>query len=258
MLAAAFIAVKYMRASSARDVDRAYHAAIPKTVILHSISFGAGGDIPSSYTCKGEGVSPEVSWEGAPDKARSYVLIATDWDGPTPRLRLGNFTHWILYNIPQDDHEIKSAATPAELSQRKIEIGDNSSDAAAYMPPCPLLGKHRYIFRLYALDVPQLHPASRDRDGVMDAMTGHVLAYGEIVGLFGGWAAGRLASGEPGSFSQRRRAPVSRRILRRGKFYNLSPNSGDNPVHNRFAVIETSTPFSRLCRTDGLLITRSV
>ena len=186
VLAAVFIAFAYMRASSARDVDRAYHAAIPKTVILQSISFSAGGDIPSSYTCKGEGVSPELSWEDAPAKALSFVLIATDWDGPTPRLRLAHFTHWILYNIPQDVHEIKSAATPAELAQRKIEIGNNSSDAAAYAPPCPPLGKHRYIFRLYALDVPQIHPASRDRDAMMDAMTRHVLAYGEIVGLFGG------------------------------------------------------------------------
>jgi len=91
-----------------------------------------------------------------------------------------------LYNIPQDVREIKSAATPAELAQRKIEIGNNSSNAAVYVPPCPPLGKHRYIFRLYALDVPQIHPASRDRDAMMDAMTGHVLAYGEIAGLFGG------------------------------------------------------------------------
>ena len=185
VLAATVIAFAYMRASSARDVDRAYHAAIPKTLILHSISFSAGGEIPSSYTCKGEGVSPEVSWEGAPDKAQSYVLIATEWDGPSPRLRLGDFTHWILYNIPRDLHEIKSAAKPAELTQEKTEVGNNSSGAAVYTPPCPPLGKHRYVFRLYALDVPQIHPPRRDRDGVMDAMTGHVLAYGEIVGLFG-------------------------------------------------------------------------
>jgi Raf kinase inhibitor-like YbhB/YbcL family protein len=186
VLAAAFIAFASLRASSARDVDRAYHAAIPKTVILHSISFSTSGDIPSSYTCKGEGVAPEVSWEGAPDKAQSYVLIVTDWDGPAPRLRLGSFTHWILYNIPREVHEIKSAATAAELIQGKIEIGNNSSHAAAYAPPCPPFGKHRYIFRLYALDVPQIHPASHQRDAVMEAMTGHVLAYGEIVGLFGG------------------------------------------------------------------------
>ena len=186
VLAVTFIAFVYMRASSARDVDRTYHAAIPKTVILQSISFSAGGDIPASYTCKGEGVSPEVSWEGVPDKAQSYVLIATDWDGPSPRLRLGNFTHWLLFNIPQGEHEVKSAVTPLELKQEKIEVGNNSSNAAAYMPPCPPLGRHRYIFRLYALDVAQVHPASRDRNGVMNAMTGHVLAYGEIVGLFGG------------------------------------------------------------------------
>jgi Raf kinase inhibitor-like YbhB/YbcL family protein len=186
VLAAAIIAIAYMRATNARDADRAYHTAIPKTVILHSISFNAGGDIPASYTCKGEGVSPEVSWEGVPDKVRSYVLIATDWDGPSPRLRLGNFTHWLLFNIPPGVHEIKSAVRPVELTQEKIEIGNNSSDVAAYMPPCPPLGRHRYVFRLYALDLPQVHPASRDRAAVMDAMKGHVLAYGEIVGLFGG------------------------------------------------------------------------
>jgi Raf kinase inhibitor-like YbhB/YbcL family protein len=185
-LAAAFIVFGHMRASSERDIDRTYHAAIPKTVILHSISFSTGGDIPSAYTCKGEGASPEVSWEGVPDNAKSYVLIATDWDGPSPRLRLGNFTHWLLFNIPQGVREVKSAAKAADLKHEEIEVGINSSDAAAYMPPCPPLGKHRYVFRLYALDIPQIHPPTHDRQDVMDAMTGHVLAYGEIVGLFGG------------------------------------------------------------------------
>jgi Raf kinase inhibitor-like YbhB/YbcL family protein len=185
-LAAAVIAFAYVRALSARDADRAYHAAIPNTIFLHSISFNPGGDIPASYTCKGEGVSPEVSWEGVPDGARSYVLIATDWDGPSPRLRLGNHTHWILYNVPRGVHGVKSAVKSAELAQEKIDIGINSSGAAAYLPPCPPLGKHRYKFRVYALDVPQIIPASRDREGVMTAMKGRVLAYGEIVGLFGG------------------------------------------------------------------------
>lgn len=142
-----------------------------------------------------------MSWEGAPDKIQSYVLIATDWDGPTPRLRLGNFTHWILYNIPQDVHEIKSAVTPAELTQKKIETGENSSNAAAYMLPCPPLGKHRYAFRL-----------GDSRSHVRLSLSQYELS-------------------------------------------NPSPNSGDNPVNNRFAVIETSTPFSRLCRTDEILTT---
>jgi Raf kinase inhibitor-like YbhB/YbcL family protein len=186
VLAAAVIGFSLTRATKARDADQAYHATLHKNIILHSISFGAGGDIPSSYTCKGEGVSPEISWEGVPDGARSYVMIATDWDGPSPRFRLGAFTHWILYNIPRGVHQIKSAVTAAELQQEKIEVGNNSSDAAAYKPPCPPLGKHRYLFRLYVLDVAQIHPSTGDRGSVMEAMRDHVLAFGEIVGLFGG------------------------------------------------------------------------
>lgn len=186
VLGAAFIAVTFMRASKARDVDQAYHANIPKTMTMRSVSFNAGGDIPASYTCKGEGVSPQVSWEGAPDNARSYVLIAMDWDGPSPVFRLGNFTHWVLYNVPATVHEIKSAITTPELNQEKIDIGNNSSDAAAYMPPCPPLGKHHYVFRVYALDLAQIHPAAPDREAVIEAMKGHVLGFGEIVGLFGG------------------------------------------------------------------------
>lgn len=186
VLATVLVAVTHRRALKAREADQAFHAALPKTILLHSVSFSAGGELPAAYTCKGEGVSPEISWEGAPEKTRSYVLIATDWDGPSPNFRLGNFTHWILYNIGPQLHQVKSAAKPAELSAEKIDVGNNSSDVAAYMPPCPPLGKHRYLFRLYALDVPEIHPASHDRNGVMEAIKGHILAFGEISGLFGG------------------------------------------------------------------------
>jgi hypothetical protein len=154
-------------------------------VFVRSISFNGGADMSASYTCKGEGVSPEISWDGVPENTRSFVLIATDWDGPSPKFRLGHFTHWLLYDIPIDVHEIKSAVTNAELKQSNIEVANNSSDAAAYMPPCPPLGKHRYVFQVYALDVPKIDPVSRDRDGVMAAMKGRVLAYGEVVGTFG-------------------------------------------------------------------------
>jgi Raf kinase inhibitor-like YbhB/YbcL family protein len=186
LLAAAVVVFSLTRAAKARDADQAYHATLPKTVILHSISFSAGSDIPASYTCKGEGVSPEISWEGVPDNSRSFVLVATDWDGPSPRFRLGSFTHWVLYNIPHGVHQIKSAVKTAELNQEQIDVGNNSSNAAGYKPPCPPLGKHRYLFRLYVLDVAQIHPSSPDRDSVMEAMRDHVLAFGEIAGLFGG------------------------------------------------------------------------
>ncbi|HXP64490.1 MAG TPA: YbhB/YbcL family Raf kinase inhibitor-like protein [Steroidobacteraceae bacterium] len=186
ILGTALVAVTIARASKARDADELYHAALQKAVFVRSVSFNAGTDMLDSYTCKGEGVSPEISWEGVPENARSFVLIVTDWDGPSPKFRLGNFTHWLLYDIPINVREIKSAVTNAELKRLNIEIGRNSSDAAAYMPPCPPLGKHRYLFRIYALDVPKIDPAAPDRDGVMAAMKGRVLAYGELDGMFGG------------------------------------------------------------------------
>jgi len=182
----AVVSFAMWRTSGARAADRAFHATLSRSIVLKSESFSAGGDIPTAFTCKGAGASPELSWEATPENAQSYVLIVTDWDGPSPSFRLGNFTHWILYNVPQAVHEIKSTVSAAELNQAKIETGNNSSDAAAYAPPCPPMGKHRYVFRVYALDVAQIHPTSHDRQAVFDAMKGHVLAYGEIVGRFGG------------------------------------------------------------------------
>jgi Raf kinase inhibitor-like YbhB/YbcL family protein len=186
VLAAVFIGAVIMHASKARDVDQAFHANIPKTLFLRSISFTNNAEIPTSYTCKGEGASPEISWEGAPAGARSYAYIITDWDVPSPHLRLGNFTHFLLYDIVPEIREIKSAVTAAELTQQKIAVGLNSADVAGYAPLCPPRGRHLYVFRVYALDVPQLTPASRTRAAVMESMKGHVLAYGELVGFFGG------------------------------------------------------------------------
>jgi Raf kinase inhibitor-like YbhB/YbcL family protein len=174
------------RASGARDADDRYHVYIPKTLVLRSESFAAGGEIPSRFTCKGAGSSPQLSWLPAPQNTQSYALIMMDWDGPSPYLRLGNFTHWILYDVPPDTHEIKASVTATDLSQAKIKAGNNSSDATDYTPACPPMGAHRYVFRVYALDVPTLHPADRDRQAIFEAMRGHVLAFGELQGFFGG------------------------------------------------------------------------
>ena len=114
------------------------------------------------------------------------MFIVTDWDVPSPLLRLGEFSHFVLYNIDPKVHEIKSAITAAELTEAKIAVGLNSSDVAAYAPLCPPRGRHRYVFRVYALDNPQMNPPSMDRAAVMESMKGHVLAYGEMVGFFGG------------------------------------------------------------------------
>jgi phosphatidylethanolamine-binding protein (PEBP) family uncharacterized protein len=59
----------------------------------------------------------------------------------------------------------------------------NISGQPGYMAPCPPVGTHRYEFRVYALDVGSIQPSTKDKAGVMSAMDGHILSYGELVGL---------------------------------------------------------------------------
>jgi Raf kinase inhibitor-like YbhB/YbcL family protein len=169
-----------------RRADAQFHAGIARTLAVHSADFAGDGDMPVATSCRGAGRSPQLSWEGAPPGARSYAILAIDWDAPSPKYRLASFTHWILYDIPPAVVQIDGAVADGELSRRGIASGRNSRGTTGFVPPCPPFGKHGYVFRVYALDVAALRPGSPDRAGVLEAMTGHVLAYGELVGRFGG------------------------------------------------------------------------
>jgi phosphatidylethanolamine-binding protein (PEBP) family uncharacterized protein len=53
---------------------------------IASGAFREGDTIPVKYTCKGQGVSPELKWSGDPGKTTSFVIIAEDPDAPPRRL----------------------------------------------------------------------------------------------------------------------------------------------------------------------------
>ena len=148
-----------------------------------SANFQQDQEIPVAYSCKGAGISPHIKWTGAPDGAKSYAMIATDWDAPSPSLKLMAVSHWVLYNIPAGVTEVAEKQTNDDLKKRNISVGLNISGAEGYAPPCPPLGTHHYVFRVYALDVDKIQPASNSRGAVMDAMHGHILGYGELIGL---------------------------------------------------------------------------
>lgn len=185
LLLAAAIALLAMRASMQRRSDEAYHAALARTRALHSASFYDGGALPAAFTCRGEERSPQLEWDGAPPGTASFAILADDWDVPSPALPLAHFNHWILFDIAGDRRRIDEAVAAADLRTSGIRSGTNSAGHADYAPPCPPMGVHRYIFRLYALDVAHLRPASDGRAALLDAMKGHVLGYGEIVATFG-------------------------------------------------------------------------
>jgi Raf kinase inhibitor-like YbhB/YbcL family protein len=167
----------------ARSADRDYHSKLQKSIQVSSKSFQSDQEMPVEFACKGKATAPAIQWTKPADGTKSYALITMDWDAPSPNLRLFPITHWVLYNIPGDMTEIPEGSTNADLMQKKIVPGLNIAGQPGYAAPCPPLGTHHYEFRIYALDLELLQPASNDRAGLLKSMAGHVLGYGELVGL---------------------------------------------------------------------------
>lgn len=150
-----------------------------------SSSFKHGQMLPSRYTCEGERISPEISWNGAPDWTQSFMVIATDRDIPTPEFPLFNTAHWIVYNIPK---EVTSLSEGISNSQFLKDTGEQTSpmlEEVHYNPPCPSFGTHRYHFVVYALDtILELEPKNASQVDLLIAIENHAIAVG---GLLGGY-----------------------------------------------------------------------
>lgn len=151
---------------------------------LSSPAFTDHGELPQRFTCKGAGLSPPLQWRGAPQDTRGYALIVTDPDAPDPdHPPTHTYIHWVVAYMPASvDHlnESQSGDMPAETRE-----GVNSTGRTGYTPPCPPAGLHHYIFTLYALntDAPLTSPAP-NREQLLRALDGHVLARTELVGTF--------------------------------------------------------------------------
>ena len=147
---------------------------------LNSPAFKQNGHIPSKYTCEGEDVSLPLAWEGAPDGAKSLVLIIDDPDAPDPKAPKMAWVHWVVYNMPPDTKSLPENAAKAGLPQGAL-LGLNDFKKAGYGGPCPPIGRHRYFHKLYALDITlDLRDATKSQ--IEGAMQGHVLANAELIG----------------------------------------------------------------------------
>ena len=150
---------------------------------IESSAFAPDGAIPSRYACEGKDVSPPLAWSGAPAATKSYALIVDDPDAPDPAAPRMTWVHWVLYDIPASAGGFAEAIAPAALPQGTHQ-GLNDWKRSGYGGPCPPVGRHRYFFKLYALDtlLPKLaHP---DKAAVERAMTGHVLAEATLIGTY--------------------------------------------------------------------------
>lgn len=138
---------------------------------VSSPAFKNNSKIPPKYTCHGEDVNPQLDIQNLPEETKSLILIVDDPDCP-----IGDWVHWIVWNI-QPTNSIKENSVPG------VE-GMNDFNKHSYGGPCPPSGTHRYFFKLYALDTELSLPVSTRKRELQKVMTGHILAKGEIVGLF--------------------------------------------------------------------------
>lgn len=150
----------------------------PATLTVSSPDFVAGGAVPRVHTCQGADKPPTLSWTGAPSGTESFVVIVDDPDAPDPASPRMTWVHWVVYNLPGT-----SAGTSAPLPGGARE-GLNDWHSQGFRGPCPPVGRHRYVHKVYALDavLPDLKRA--DKAVVEHAMAGHVLGYGELVGTY--------------------------------------------------------------------------
>lgn len=136
-----------------------------------SPSFANNGSIPFKFSCEGDNVNPELSIKNIPGEAKSLALIVDDPDAPN-----GTFDHWVMWNIPPKEKIAQDSAPGMQ--------GKNGKKENKYTGPCPPSGVHHYHFKVYALDSKLDLNDLADKAQLMKAMEGHILASGELTGLY--------------------------------------------------------------------------
>ncbi|MDE2221331.1 MAG: YbhB/YbcL family Raf kinase inhibitor-like protein [Gammaproteobacteria bacterium] len=139
------------------------------------------------FGCKGDNVSPALSWSGAPPGTLSFALLVHDPDAPTGG---AGWWHWVVYDIPASATSLAQGAGTANgagLPQGAVQ-GMTDFGARGWGGPCPpeAGGTHHYHFTLYALKVAKLDVP----DAASAALIGYVvnansLGKAGFTGLYG-------------------------------------------------------------------------
>jgi Raf kinase inhibitor-like YbhB/YbcL family protein len=153
------------------------------SLTLTSTAFQHDGEIPPKYTCEGDDISPALIWVEVPAGAASLALVMDDPDAPDPKAPKTTWVHWVLYNIPVSATGFKEGISPQDLPSGTLE-GLNDWKRTGWGGPCPPKGRHRYFFKLYALDIalPDLKQPTKSK--LEAAMDGHIVAKTELIGTY--------------------------------------------------------------------------
>ena len=151
-------------------------AVILAALSLHSSAFDANAQIPARFTCQGTNDTPPLTIADVPAAAKSLALIVDDPDAPDPAKPKRTWVHWVVYDLPAKAGELAAAAGRA---------GTGDAGNTGWKGPCPPIGRHRYFFKLYALDAMLGDRGAMSKAELEKAMQGHVLEKTELVGTYG-------------------------------------------------------------------------
>ncbi len=154
--------------------------AAPGKLTVTSNAFGSGEAIPVRYTCDGASKAPTLTWSAVPQGTKTIAILVDD-----PDAERGPFTHLLVTDLPPDQKSLDLGDAPPG----RADVTLNDTGAPGYLAPCPQDGHHRYHYRVFALDatiVPSPGTRIETRDGFLRAVEGHVLAEGELVGIYDG------------------------------------------------------------------------
>lgn len=148
---------------------------------ISSVGLSQGQTVSTRHTCDGEDLSPPLKWSGVPAGAQSLAIICEDPDAPR-----GTFCHWLLYNLPASTRELaEGVANEAEFTNGARQ-GLNDFGRIGYNGPCPPRGDdaHRYYFRIYALNASLKFNELPRREDLLQAISGHILAEGQLMATY--------------------------------------------------------------------------
>ena len=146
---------------------------------ISSPAFQDGDQIPVEFTCDGSNTSPALLWSGAPSGTRTFALLCDDPDAPGR-----TFVHWVIYNLPPAKSALTQGVPPKGELEEGVLQGLNSARRVGYVGPCPPSGRHRYYFKLYALDKSLALSGSPTKEELMTAMKGHIIEEAQLIGTY--------------------------------------------------------------------------